>query len=186
MKSGKVILFSVLVFAGTLFILQYIGGPQESAVEDKIEQNEMAPELIGVSGWLNSEALTLSELRGQVVLISFWTYTCSNCIREIPHLNGWHEKYADEGLVIIGVHTPEFAFEKDRNNLIEAVERLKIEYPVVQDNDYDTWKAYQNRYWPRRYIIDVDGKIRNDWIGEGRYEETEESIEKLLQERSSI
>ena len=108
-----------------------------------------APELRGLDGWINSEPLTLAELRGQVVLIDFWTYTCVNCIRTFPYLKEWHDKYADDGLVIIGVHTPEFEFEKDRQNVVEAARMHGLEYPIAQDNNYATWNAYDNRYYER-------------------------------------
>ena len=139
-----------------------------------------APELTGTGRWINSEPLSLSELRGRVVLIDFWTYSCINCIRTIPYLNEWHTKYADDGLVIIGVHTPEFEFEKNYDNVNAAVARYGIEYPVVQDNEYATWRAYKNNFWPRKYIVDKEGVIRYDHIGEGGYEETEHVIQTLL------
>ncbi len=132
--------------------------------------------------WINSEPLELAELRGKVVLIDFWTYSCINCIRTLPHLTGWHEKYAGKGLVIIGVHTPEFEFEKDYNNVVDAAKQFGIEYPIVQDNDFKTWRAYGNNYWPRKYLIDKDGSIRYDHIGEGAYQETEQAIIELLKE----
>ncbi|HXV46243.1 MAG TPA: thioredoxin family protein [Nitrososphaera sp.] len=148
-------------------------------------QFKLAPELTKISGYINTEQVTLADLRGKVVLVDFWTYSCINCIRTIPYLNAWHEKYADDGLVIVGVHTPEFEFEKDYNNVKAAVEKFEIEYPVVQDNDRGTWKAYENRYWPRKYLVDNEGYIRYDHIGEGRYAETEKVIQSLLSERAA-
>jgi thiol-disulfide isomerase/thioredoxin len=148
-------------------------------------QFKVAPELAGISNYINSEPLALSDLKGKVVLVDFWTYSCINCIRTIPYLNAWHEKYADDGLVIVGVHAPEFDFEKDPNNVQAAVEKFGIEYPVVQDNEHETWDAYQNRYWPRKYLIDDEGYIRYDHIGEGAYGETEQVIQSLLQERAA-
>ena len=142
----------------------------------------MAPELAGITGWMNSEPLEIRELKGKVVLMDFWTYSCINCIRTLPYLTAWHEKYSGSGLVIIGVHTPEFQFEKDTDNVRAAVEKYGIEYPVAQDNDYATWRAYGNNFWPRKYLIDSEGNIRYDHIGEGAYEETEEAIQKLLME----
>ena len=138
----------------------------------------------GVNEWINSEELILSELQAEnrVVLIDFWTYTCINCIRTLPYLKQWHEKYADRGLVIIGIHTPEFEFEKSLENVKEAVEGFEIEYPVVQDNNYWTWNAFNNRYWPAKYLIDTDGYIRYMHFGEGRYDETEQAIRLLLEE----
>ena len=146
---------------------------------------KMAPELAQISGYINTDPLTLADLRGKVVLVDFWTYSCINCIRTIPYLNAWHEKYADDGLVIVGVHTPEFEFEKDPDNVRAAVEKFGIEYPVAQDNDKGTWKAYENRYWPRKYLVDNEGYIRYDHIGEGAYAETEKVIQSLLGERAA-
>ena len=147
-------------------------------------QFKLAPELTKINGYINSEPITLADLRGRVVLVDFWTYSCINCIRTIPYLNAWHEKYADDGLVIVGVHTPEFEFEKDYNNVKGAVERFGINYPVAQDNEKQTWNAYENRYWPRKYLIDSEGYIRYDHIGEGAYTETEKVIQSLLAERT--
>ena len=147
-------------------------------------QFRLAPELTKITGFINSKPITLADLRGKVVLVDFWTYSCINCIRTIPYLNAWYEKYADKGLVIVGVHTPEFEFEKDYNNVQAAVEKFHIRYPVAQDNDKQTWNAYDNRYWPRKYLIDADGYIRYDHIGEGGYAETEKVIQSLLAERA--
>jgi len=143
-----------------------------------------APELTGISGYINTESIKLEDLKGKVVLVDFWTYTCINCIRTLPYLNSWYEKYSDDGLVIIGVHTPEFEFEKNYENVLAAVKKYGIKYPVVQDNDYQTWNAYQNKFWPRKYLIDIDGNIRYNHIGEGSYEETEKAIQDLLHERA--
>jgi thiol-disulfide isomerase/thioredoxin len=147
-------------------------------------QFKLAPELTKITGFINSKPITLADLRGKVVLVDFWTYSCINCIRTIPYLNAWYEKYADKGLVIVGVHTPEFEFEKDYNNVQAAVEKFHIRYPVAQDNEKQTWNAYDNRYWPRKYLIDADGYIRYDHIGEGGYAETEKVIQSLLAERA--
>ena len=141
-----------------------------------------APELAGISGWINTEPFTLAQMRGKVVLVDFWTYSCINCIRTLPYLKAWHEKYAGKGLVIVGVHTPEFEFEKDYSNVVNAVNKYGIHYRVVQDNDYATWRAYKNQYWPRKYLVDTNGDIRYDHIGEGGYEETENVIQQLLKE----
>ncbi len=145
-----------------------------------------APELILGGQWLNGKPLTLTELRGKVVLIDFWTYTCINCIRTLPYLKSWWAKYKDKGLVIIGVHTPEFEFEKNPNNVEKAIKDFGLEYPVMQDNDYATWNAYANRYWPAKYLIDAKGKIRYTHFGEGNYDETEGWIQKLLKEANLI
>ncbi|MGH9877710.1 MAG: redoxin domain-containing protein, partial [Nitrososphaerales archaeon] len=155
-----------------------------SRVQIDKSQFKQAPELAKISGHINTGPITLAELKGKVVLVDFWTYSCINCIRTIPYLNAWYEKYADQGLVIIGVHSPEFEFEKNIDNVKTAVEKYGIEYPVVQDNDKGTWKAYENRYWPRKYLVDDEGFIRYDHIGEGGYAETEKVIQSLLTERA--
>ena len=144
-----------------------------------------APDLVGISGYINTdEDISIKKLNseGKIVLVDFWTYTCINCIRTLPYLKEWHEKYYDKGLVIIGVHTPEFSYEKKYENVLSAVNEFEISYPVVQDNDYLTWNAFGNRYWPRKYLIDTKGNIRYDHIGEGSYKETEEKIQELLKE----
>ena len=156
--------------------------PVASARED---DDPPAPELTGLNSWINSEPLTIEEQRGRVVLIDFWTYTCINCIRTLPYLKEWHEKYADEGLVIIGIHTPEFDFEKDRDNVIDASMEFGLEYAIAQDNDYRTWNAFENRFWPAKYLIDKDGYIRYTHFGEGAYVQTEEKIQQLLAETGS-
>jgi cytochrome c biogenesis protein CcdA/thiol-disulfide isomerase/thioredoxin len=141
-----------------------------------------APELTGLTNWINSDPLTLAELRGKVVIVDFWTYSCINCVRTLPYITDWNTKYADDGLVIIGVHTPEFEFEKDLKNVVDAVERFGIEYPVVQDNKFSTWRAFNNRYWPAKYFIDAEGNVRYTHFGEGKYEESELVIKQLLSE----
>jgi thiol-disulfide isomerase/thioredoxin len=148
----------------------------------------LAPKLTGISSYLNTDGkeVKISDYEGKVVLIDFWTYTCINCIRTLPYLTAWDTKYKDQGLVIIGVHTPEFEFEKERENVEAAMEKYGIEYIVVQDNDYLTWQAFKNRYWPHKYLIDSDGYIRYDHIGEGRYEETELMIQELLLEIGEV
>ena len=143
----------------------------------------MAPDFVGIEKWINSEPLNIAQLKGNVVLVDFWTYTCINCIRTLPYLKEWDKKYRDKGLVIVGVHTPEFEFEKKYDNVLKAVKDYNLKYPVAQDNNYVTWSLYQNRYWPHKYLIDIDGRIRYDHIGEGNYEETEMQIQKLLKER---
>ena len=148
-------------------------------------QFKKAPEFAGITGDINTKQLNLSDLRGKVVLIDFWTYSCINCIRTIPYLVDWDEKYSDKGLVIVGIHTPEFEFEKDIHNVQAAVKKFGIKYPVLQDNDKDTWNAFENRYWPRKYIVDSEGYIRYDHIGEGGYQETEKVIQNLLAERAA-
>ena len=148
-------------------------------------QFKKAPEFEKITGYINTNPINLSDLKGKVILVDFWTYSCINCIRTIPYLVDWNDKYEDKGLVIVGIHTPEFEFEKNIDNVKAAVERFGIKYPVIQDNDKGTWNAYQNQYWPRKYIIDNEGYIRYDHIGEGGYAETEKVIQSLLQERSA-
>lgn len=143
-----------------------------------------APELEAIHAWINTGPLTLSDLRGKVVLVDFWTYTCINCIRTLPYLTDWHAKYADSGLVIVGVHSPEFSFEQKLENVQSAVAKYDIRYPVALDNDFRTWRAYQNRYWPHKFLIDKNGVIRYHHIGEGEYATTEMWIQRLLKEVS--
>ncbi len=142
----------------------------------------MAPELVGLDGWLNTEPFTLEDKRGEVVLIDFWTYTCVNCVRTLPYIKEWHDKYADKGLVILGVHAPEFEFEKLPENVAMSRDDNDLKYPIAQDNDHQTWRAFENRYWPAKYLIDKDGVIRYSHFGEGAYIETEAEIRKLLVE----
>lgn len=149
-------------------------------IEKLPPQMGQAPELVGITGWINSPPLTLSELRGKVVLIDFWTYSCINCLRTIPYLKNWYADYKNRGFVIIGVHTPEFEFEKDYGNVKKAVKQLGIAYPVALDNSYATWNAYHNSYWPAHYLIDQEGNIRMVHFGEGGYVETEDAIRTLL------
>lgn len=151
-----------------------------------LAQLGVAPDFTGIETWLNTEneqALSLQkDLQGKVVLVDFWTYSCINCIRTLPYVRSWHEKYQDAGFTVVGVHTPEFLFEHKTSNVKEAIARHQLSYPVALDNDYATWTAYQNRYWPARYLIDAEGNIRYTHFGEGDYEETEAAIQKLLQE----
>ncbi|HEU5462124.1 MAG TPA: thioredoxin family protein [Nitrososphaeraceae archaeon] len=148
-------------------------------------QFKKAKNFTKISEYINTKPILLDDLKDKVVLVDFWTYSCINCIRTIPHLNEWYDKYSDKGLVIVGIHTPEFDFEKDSNNVKSAVQKFGIKYPVLQDNDKETWDEYDNRYWPRKYLIDDEGYIRYDHIGEGAYNETEKVIQSLLSERAS-
>lgn len=141
-----------------------------------------APEFELGGTWLNSSPLTMSSLRGKVVLVDFWTYTCINCIRTLPHVTSWYEKYKDKGLVVVGIHTPEFEFEKKIENVKDAIKQFEINYPVLQDNDYLNWNAYSNQYWPAEYLIDAQGRIRRTHFGEGEYDQTEQAIVDLLRE----
>jgi thiol-disulfide isomerase/thioredoxin len=148
-----------------------------------------APEFAQISGYLNTpdnSPLTLSSLKGKVVLLYIWTYTCINSIRPMPYIDDWNQKYSDNGLVVVGVHSPEFQFEKNFTNVNDAVQRFGIKYPVILDSDHGTWNAYQNNYWPRYYLIDSQGYIRYDHIGEGDYDQIEKSIQSLLAERAAL
>ncbi|MBI4992501.1 MAG: redoxin family protein [Candidatus Harrisonbacteria bacterium] len=146
-----------------------------------------AVEITTPDGFVNTDKITISELIGKkVILVDFWTYSCINCQRTIPYLNSWQERYGDKGLVIIGVHTPEFEFEKKYENVLAAVKKFGIKYPVVLDNDYSTWLGYQNQYWPRKYLIDIDDFVVYDHIGEGAYAETEKKIQEALMERMAV
>jgi len=159
----------------------------EERILAKRELFEAAKEISTPDGFINVDTITISELIGKkIILVDFWTYSCINCQRTLPFLNSWHEKYNDKGLVILGIHTPEFDFEKDYDNVARAVEKWGVQYPVILDNDFSTWVSYRNRYWPRKYLIDIDGFIVYDHIGEGAYAETEKKIVELLNERSSV
>lgn len=164
---------------------------QSARVEAKQKAHPIAPELQGITGYLNipnnQETITLQEHIGKkVILIDFWTYTCINCQRTFPYLKEWWRKYKDQGLLIIGVHAPEFEFEKKRENVENAIKEFQLEYPVVQDNNFQTWNAYNNRYWPAKYLVDIDGFIVYRHFGEGKYEETEKKIQELLEERAQV
>jgi len=151
--------------------------------------DSLAKEITDPSGFINTDGMPilLSDYIGKkVILLDFWTYSCINCQRTVPYLEAWYQKYKDEGLVVIGIHTPEFAFEKIYANVAAAVQRLGITFPVVMDNDYGTWNAYDNHYWPHKYLIDIDGYVTYDQIGEGNYAEDEQAIQKALQERAQV
>jgi thiol-disulfide isomerase/thioredoxin len=140
------------------------------------------PGFEGATGWLNSEPLTPDDLRGKVVLVDFWTYTCINWLRTLGYVRAWYEKYGDQGLVVVGVHTPEFPFEQDVDNVREAAKDMRVEYPIALDSDYAVWRAFDNNYWPAVYIADAQGRIRHHQYGEGGYEECERVIQGLLRE----
>jgi cytochrome c biogenesis protein CcdA/thiol-disulfide isomerase/thioredoxin len=149
-------------------------------VQKQVSSMGTAPDFTGGQMWFNSKPLSMSQLRGKVVLVDFWTYTCINCIRTFPYTKAWWAKYKDKGLVIVGVHTPEFEFEKDAGNVGKAIKDFGITYPVVQDNNYTIWNAYNNQYWPADYLIDKNGKIADTHFGEGDYDTTEKQIQALL------
>jgi cytochrome c biogenesis protein CcdA/thiol-disulfide isomerase/thioredoxin len=163
--------------------LDDLRGASRFAAHDGLPSLGTAPDFTGVTRWLNSQPLTMRELRGKVVLIDFWTYTCINCLRTLPYLRAWDERYRDRGLVIVGVHTPEFGFEKDTANVRDAIARNHLRYPVAQDNDYGTWNAWGNQFWPAKYLIDSSGEVRYTHFGEGDYDKTEDAIRALLPDR---
>src|SRR5881397_1924012 len=144
------------------------------------------PSLGGATGWLNSEPLGRAELRGRVVLVDFWTLTCINWLRTEPHVRAWSQAYRDDGLVVIGVHTPEFSFEHDFDRVRRAVRERGIDHPVVVDNDYRVWRAFDNHYWPALYLVDADGVVRDQHFGEGRYEQSERTVQRLLGVRRDL
>ena len=198
---GVAVVFGVVVIAlgwDTRFLSQFsflsTASTEQNLIEKlaKLDANaalppdgkapSIAPSLNGATQWLNSSPLNNEMLRGKVVLVDFWTYSCINCLRTLPYLKAWDEKYRSQGLVIIGVHAPEFAFEKEVPNVEKAVRELGIKYPVAIDNQYTIWNAYKNRYWPAHYLIDAQGRVRHQHFGEGKYRETEEMIQTLLKE----
>jgi cytochrome c biogenesis protein CcdA/thiol-disulfide isomerase/thioredoxin len=160
------------------------GVPTNTAPADlnNLPVEGVMPPLSGATTWINSPPLTREQLRGKVVVVDFWTYSCINCLRALPYVRAWAEKYKDQGLVVIGVHTPEFAFEKSEANVREAVARLGVTYPVAMDNDFAVWRAFKNQYWPAHYFIDAQGRIRHHHFGEGDYDGSERVIQQLLKE----
>ena len=205
-KQIELVVFSLVVIVGAIIILEsrkrapgstnvpiqeitvdVYSADRTDIVAQKSRKYDRAKEVTTPDGFINTDEITVEALVGKkIVLIDFWTYSCINCQRTFPYLNSWYEKYADDGLVILGVHTPEFEFEKDYDNVKRAVEKFGIKYPVILDNDYSTWTAYKNRYWPRKYLIDIDGFIVYDHIGEGGYDETEQKIVELLNEKNRV
>jgi len=186
MKATRLLLAVILASA--------IGAPIEALAEDKkvVQQVRSAdvqlpiegnlPSLGSATEWLNSQPLTATGLRGKVVLIDFWTYTCINWLRSLPYVRAWAEKYKDQGLVVIGVHAPEFAFEKNVDNVRLAAKAMRVDYPIAIDNDYAIWRAFKNEYWPALYFVDAQGRIRHHHFGEGEYEQSEMIIQRLLAE----
>jgi cytochrome c biogenesis protein CcdA/thiol-disulfide isomerase/thioredoxin len=162
--------------------LDELVGGEDLVEEEQLADYGPAPELTGIRGWLNSQPLTMASLRGKVVVLDFWTYSCINCLRTLPHLKAWDEAYRKDGLVIVGVHTPEFAFEREPDNVRRAVRDHGIAYPVALDPDFATWEAWRNQYWPAKYFVDRAGHIRYAHFGEGDYEESERVIRRLLAE----
>jgi thiol-disulfide isomerase/thioredoxin len=171
---------------GQLDILKGNGTSEAIPIGNKnsyFNANKPAPDFAGVTTWLNTGApLSIKELKGKVVLVDFWTYTCINCLRTLPHVTAWYNKYKDNGFVVVGVHTPEFQFEHKTNNVLDAIKMYNISYPVAQDNDYATWNNFNNEYWPAEYLIDAKGIIRRTHFGEGEYDQMETAIRELLKE----
>ncbi|CAD6532577.1 thioredoxin family protein [Paraburkholderia sabiae] len=145
-----------------------------------VQNNRAAPEFTGIDQWLNSQPLTLQQLRGKVVLVDFWTYTCINCVHTLPHVEKLYEKYKDQGLVVVGVHTPEYAFERETKKVRAAIAEYGLKYPVAQDNSYATWNAYGNQYWPAAYLIDKQGHVVYSHFGEGDYDEIDAAVRAQL------
>lgn len=167
-------------FLGTLLALSASQLPAPAMAAPSFYDHGVAPEFAGIDQWLNSPPLTMAGLRGKVVLIDFWTYACINCLRTLPHINRWAATYREQGLVVVGVHTPEFPFERSTTNVQTAMQRFGVKHPVAQDNSYRTWKAYANQYWPATYLVDAHGRIQYRHFGEGQYAQTEEAIRALL------
>ena len=183
LKTGVV--FGGIIITSVIFLAIIFIGLDEFTSLNPNSGTNMAPNLVGIAHYLNTSPEELTKkIEGKVVLYDIWTYSCVNCIRTLPFITSWDEKYSDQGLLIIGIHSPEFEFEKNPQNVKAAIEKYGISYPVVMDNDMKTWKAFENNYWPRKYIADHEGNIRYDHIGEGSYQETEKIIQQLLNERS--
>ena len=172
---GIVGIVVVAAVAATLLSPQGSAGPTTN-----LPNYGKAPDFQGIQGWINSPPLSISQLKGKVVLVDFWTYSCINCNRTIQYLNAWYSEYGNEGLVIVGVHTPEFQFERNYSNVLAATQAFGIRYPVALDSNSATWNAYHNEYWPAEYLIDANGSIRHREFGEGNYNETENAIRTLL------
>lgn len=188
------LIFGAVIITG-IGVMSVIFSTLDSSVEPNLADEiistmdkslfKMAPDIVGIAHYLNTTPEQLEkEIEGKVVLYDIWTYSCINCVRTLPYITAWDEKYSDQGLLILGVHSPEFEFEKDPENVQMAMQKHGITYPVVMDNDMETWKAFENRYWPRKYIADHEGFIRYDHIGEGGYKDTEKVIQVLLKERA--
>jgi thiol-disulfide isomerase/thioredoxin len=175
------------VAAGTIAATQLVTNAPAHAQAARIRsgglpmEGEM-PSLAGATGWINASPLAPTGLRGKVVLVEFWTYTCINWLRAHPYVRAWHAKYRDRGLQVLGVHTPEFSFEKDVENVRRAVQDMRIDYPIAVDSDYAVWRAFKNHYWPAFYFVDAQGRIRHHQFGEGAYEQSEMIIQRLLAE----
>ncbi|HTB97755.1 MAG TPA: thioredoxin family protein [Terracidiphilus sp.] len=182
-RKTKLIRFA----AGVMVLYALIAGGISARGQGAPEFHGVSPlnGLTGATQWINSKPLTAKELKGKVVLVDFWTYSCINCLRAVPYMRAWADKYRDSGLVVIGVHTPEFEFEKELPNVQRAVTKFGITYPVALDSNHAIWDAFQNEYWPAHYFIDVNGRVRHTHFGEGEYEQSEKWIQELLKERNA-
>jgi len=185
MKTRRLVLFGLLAGAiSPLVENKSLAQPMRHPAT-RLPVEGKFPSLAGATTWLNSQPLSADTLRGKVVLIDFWTYTCINWLRTLPYVRAWAEKYKDHGLVVIGVHSPEFSFEKDLDNVRRAVQAMRVDYPVAVDSDHAIWRAFRNAYWPALYFIDAQGRIRHHHFGEGEYESSEMIIQQLLAEAGS-
>jgi len=180
MRTSSTKFVSVALALAALLAIAEIGPRALSGKELSLSDHGPAPEFTGISTWLNSSPLTVADLQGHVVLVQFWTYTCINWMRTLPYVTKWYETYKDKSFIVIGVHTPEFPFEKETNNVEQAIKRFGIAYPVAQDNRFSTWKAYQNYAWPAEYLVDKSGKIVLIQFGEGNYGKIEKAIARLV------
>ena len=178
-KVGATVLATACLLG--LALASYADEEKTAQVQPTLaEAQRVAPNFVGISNWLNSGPLNLTDLRGKVVLVDFWTSGCINCARTLPYVTRLYDKYKGKGLVVVGVHTPEFPFERSTTTVQAAISHHGIRYPVAQDNEFATWKAYGNEYWPAQYIVDQSGRIVFQHVGEGQYEEIELTIQKLL------
>jgi thiol-disulfide isomerase/thioredoxin len=183
--AGVGLLLVAAIAYGVVNRSQTIAPAGSTGSASSLPVGPQAPELTGITGWINSKPLTMQELRGKVVLVDFWTFSCINCQRTLPVLRAWWQRYQPAGLVIVGVHSPEFDFEKDPGNVERAVKELDVQWPVALDPNMATWNAYQNQYWPAEYLIDKRGSIRHTHFGEGEYDVTERAIRTLLGENGA-
>src|SRR5271167_2496531 len=175
----------VAVIIGVVIVMLHLPKPVVLTASAALVDEGPMPDLDGAIGWLNSAPLNRKSLRGKVVLVNFWTYTCINSLRPLPYVRSWATKYKDAGLVVIGAHTPEFSFEKQRENVENAVRGLKVMYPIAIDSDYAIWQAFNNQYWPAQYLVDAKGRMRYHHFGEGDYGEIERVIQELLKENGA-
>src|ERR1700758_2464175 len=182
-QSRRTVLTTVAGLAAAALAAPVLAGDKRKLLQ-VADARATAPNFVGITKWFNSAPLSINDLRGKVVLVDFWTYGCVNCINTLPHVTALFEKYRNRGLVVIGVHTPEFPFERSSSNVQAALKRHGITYPVAQDNDSQTWNAYRNQYWPAQYIVDQRGKIVFHHDGEGRYEQIDRTIARLLNANS--